>query len=362
MQFTEKITSSQQSPSPNGNQLNIVNQQGQPAVFRVEKQPISATPMAIQTPSLNTPLPTTLALPQVPLSSAQLSASVISTSQPSSGNPSPAASPNICHSRATPSPGRTILVQQQPGSPHVAQGTGPIIVHRQQGTIPSVLKSPSNGSSTLIVRQRLPMPALPDQPVAANQLPELFQRPRPPPPSLNTNPNVQNVRILQPSGGSNTSMVKTILIPCTNGTTNSQPKAIAGKQVLQISSTPGGQFSQLPQAGAQQHIQSGTGPLINNTGTPLPTCIQLPSEPVPITSNELSQLSSNGMPAPNCSPSTSSMNNERPSPIASPSPIIIRQENLQCSNNGGNQCLNSTTSTKNQDGAKILIQVSCAKA
>ena len=360
MHLTEKITSPQQSPIPNNNRVNLVTQQGQPTVLRVERQPIPATSLTLHNAPLNTPLPTTLALPQVPISSAQFSASVIATTQSSSGRPSPVASPTISYSRATPSPGRTIFVQQQPCSPQATQGTGPMIVNQQQGTIIPTLNSVPNRGSTLIVQHRQPMPTLPSQPVAANQLPELFQRPRPPPPpSLNTNQNFQNVRILQPSGASNTSMVKTILIPCNNGSGNSQSKTTAGKQVFQIASSSGGHLSQIPPAGAQQQIQSGAGPFVNNTGTPLPTSIQLPSEPVPFTCNEMSQLSSNSMPAPHYVVSTSPMNNGRPSPVASPSRIIMRQENLQDQNNS-HQVAN-TSNTKAQDGAKIMIQVSSVR-
>ena len=110
------------------------------------------------------------------------------------------------------------------------------MVQQQQGTIIPTMKATNNGASTLIVQQRQPLPALPNQPVAPNQLQELFQRPRPPPPpsSVNTNQNFQNVRILQSSGNTNSGMVKTILIPCTNGAINNPVKLAGGKQVLQI--------------------------------------------------------------------------------------------------------------------------------
>ena len=79
MQLTERISSPQQSPG-NTNRVNIISQQGQPTVFRVEKQPISATGLSIQNSAMSTPLPTTLSLPQVPISSSQLSVSLASTS------------------------------------------------------------------------------------------------------------------------------------------------------------------------------------------------------------------------------------------------------------------------------------------
>jgi hypothetical protein len=111
-------------------------------------------------------------------------------------------------------------------------------------------------------------------------------------------------------------------------------------------------------AGGQQQIQSGARPFVNNTGTPLPTSIQLPSEPVPFTCNDMSQLSCNRMPAPNYSSSTSPMNNGRPSPIPSPSRIIMRQENFLDRTNSNQVSNTIPTSTKSQDGAKIMIQVS----
>ena len=361
MQLAEKITSPRQSPGPNNNRVNIVTQQGQPTILRVEKQPMSGSTFTIQNPTLSTPLPTTLALPQVPISSAQLSVSMASSSKSPVGHPSPAASPTLSYSRATPSPGRTIYVQQQSVSPQAAQGTGTMMVRPNQGNIIQNIRSPANGGSTLIVQNRPQMPSLPNQPVAANQLPELFQRPRPPPPpnTLNTNQNFQNVRILQTSGALNTGVVKTILIPCTNGGfNNGQPKVMAGKQVFQIASNPGEGMPPIPTVGGHQQPQSGPGHFVNNTGTPLPTSIQLPSEPVPFTSNEMSQLGSNSMIVPTGSPSAQAINNGRPSPIASPSRIILRQDSLPEQSNGS-QFANSanTTTLKAQDGAKIMIQV-----
>ena len=357
MQLAERISSPQQS-SGNANRVNIISHQGQPTVFRVEKQPISATGLSIQNSAMNTPLPTTLSLPQVPISSSQLSVSLASTSQAPGSQPSPAASPTLVCSRATPSPGRTLFIQQQPCSPQASPGTGTIMLQQQQGTtIIPTMKTSNIGGSSLIVQQRQPLPALPNQPVAPNQLPELFQRPRPPPPptSTNTNQNFQNVRILQSSGTSNTGMVKTILIPCTNGAINNTVKMQGGKQVLQIASAPGGAVSQITTAGTQQQNQAGAGNFVNNTGTPLPTSIQLPSEPVPFTNNEMSQLANN-MPAPNSSPSTSNINNGRPSPIASPSRIIFRNENSVEQSNGS-RTINSGTAMKSQEGSKVMIQV-----
>ena len=100
MQLAEKVTSPQQSPVPNNNRVNVVTQQVQPTVLRVEKQPIPHSALAIQNPTLSTPLPTTLSLPQVPISSVQLSASQSSTSQSICSNPSPASSPTLSYSRA----------------------------------------------------------------------------------------------------------------------------------------------------------------------------------------------------------------------------------------------------------------------
>ena len=150
-------------------------------------------------------------------------------------------------------------------------------------------------------------------------------------------------------------MVKTILIPCTNGAINNTVKMQGGKQVLQIASATGGAVSQITTAGTQQQNQAGTGHFVNNTGTPLPTSIQLPSEPVPFTNNEMSQLANN-MPAPNSSPSTSNINNGRPSPIASPSRIIFRNENSVEQSNGS-RIINSGTAIKSQEGSKVMIQV-----
>ena len=355
MQIAEGISSPQQSSG--ASRVNIIGQQVQPTVFRVEKQPISATGLPIQTSTMNTPLPTTLSLPQVPISSSQLSVSLASASQPPRSQPSPAASPTLVVSRATPSPGRTIFIQQQPGSPQASPGTGTIVVQQQPGTIIPSMKTSNNGNSTLIVQQRQPLPTLPNQPVAPNQLPELFQRPRPPPPpnSANANQNFQNVRILQSPGNSNTGTVRTILIPCTNGAINNPIKMQGGKPVLQIASASGGSASQITNMATSQQIQQGTGSFINNTGTPLPTSIQLPSEPVPFSNNEMSQLSNN-MPAPNSSPSPSSINNGRPSPAPSPSRIIIRNDNSSEQSNG-TRIINAGTAIKTQDGSKVMIQV-----
>ena len=362
MQLINKISSPQQhqSPDPTGSRLSIVSQAaGLPAtVLRVEKQPIPATALNSPNSILNTPLPTTLALPQVPISSSQLSASIASSSQLSAtSNPSPAASPTLSYSRATPSPGRTIFIQQQPGSPqNLPQGAGTVIVQQQQpGTVIPSMKGQGIAGSTLIVQQRPPMPVLPNQPVAANQLPELFQRPRPPPPppSMSANQNFQNVRILQTSGNANTGVVKTILIPCTNASINNQTKTLNGKQVLQIASNTGGSSSQISNAGAQQ---PNVGALVTNTGTPLPTSIQLPSEPVPFTGSEMSQLGSNSMPAPSASPAVLTMSNARPPPIASPSRIVVRHENITDRTNV-NQATIPSRNAKSQDGAKIMIQV-----
>ena len=357
MQLPDGISSPQPSPS-NTNRVNIMNQQVQPTVFRVEKQPISATGLHIQNSAMNTPLPTTLSLPQVPISSSQLSVSLASASQPPRSQPSPAASPTLVVSRATPSPGRTLFIQQQPCSPQASSATGTIMVQQQPGTIIPTMKANNNGASTLIVQQRQPLPALPNQPVAPNQLTELFQRPRPPPPpsSVNTNQNFQNVRILQSSGNTNSGMVKTILIPCTNGAINNPVKLSGGKQVLQIASASGGTASQISSVGVQQQIPTGMGTFVNNTGTPLPTTIQLPSEPVPLANNEMSQLANN-MPAPISSPSPSTVNTRRPSPAPSPSRIIVRNEgSIEQSN--GSKIINTGTAIKTQDGSKVVIQVS----
>ena len=357
MQLAEGISSPQQSPG-NVNRVNIINQQVQPTVFRVEKQPISATSLPVANSTMNTPLPTTLSLPQVPISSSQLSVSLASTSQPPRSQPSPAASPTLIVSRTTPSPGRTIFIQQQPCSPQVSSGTGTIMVQQPPGAIIPTLKTTNNGGPTVIVQQRQPLPTLPNQPVAPNQLPELFQRPRPPPPpnSTNTNQNFQNVRILQTTGTQNAGIVRTILVPCTNGAINNPAKLPDGKQIVQIASASGGAASSMNSIGTQQQMPAGVGTFVNNTGTPLPTTIQLPSEPVPLANNEMSQLANN-MPAPSSCPSPSTINPGRPSPAPSPSRIIVRSEgSIEQSN--GSRIINQGTAIKTQDGSKVMIQVS----
>ena len=134
---------------------------------------------------------------------------------------------------------------------------------------------------------------------------------------------------------------------------NNQSKTLNGKQVLQIGSNTGGSASQISNAGAQQ---PNVGALVTNTGTPLPTSIQLPSEPVPFTGSEMSRLGNNSMPAPSASPAVLTMSNARPSPIASPSRIVVRHENITDRNNV-NQATIPSRNAKSQDGTKIMIQV-----
>ena len=164
----------------------VIRQAGQRSKIVLPQQPTAPSQSAIVRVDRPASIPTSLSLPQVPVPIAQAI------------SPASSPSPSLISRTTTPSP-QQIVINKSSASP------GP----------------------------RAQMPALPNQPVAVSQLPELFQRPRPPGPG---NP----IRVVAPTSPN---VIRTILIP-------------SGQHQIRQVNQQGSSSTQLP-------------------------AVQLPSEPVP---------------------------------------------------------------------------------